>query len=61
MRISMYGLFLAIITMAGMEYTHNDTSIGSNVSGSILDPPVQTGPGRKIKHDEFLATLRLRL
>jgi hypothetical protein len=44
-----------------LEYTRNDTSIGSNVSGSILDPPVQIGPGRKIKHDEFLATLRLRL
>ena len=33
---------------------------GSNIEGSILDPPIQIGT-RKIKHDEFLATLRLRL
>jgi hypothetical protein len=44
-----------------LEYTRNDTWTGSNVSGSILDPPVGIGPGRKVKHDEFLATLRLRL
>jgi hypothetical protein len=44
-----------------LEYTHNETTIGDNVVGSILDPPVQIGPGRKIEHDEFLATLRLRL
>ena len=44
-----------------LEYTHNVTWTGSNVEGSILDPPMGIGPGRKIKHDEFLATLRLRL
>jgi hypothetical protein len=59
-----------------LEYTINDTSTGSNVDGTILQPqqpesdwedespapaPVEFGPGRKVKNDEFLATLRLRL
>lgn len=44
-----------------LEYTRNDTWTGSNVSGSILDPPLGIGPGRMVKNDEFLATLRLRL
>jgi hypothetical protein len=44
-----------------LEYTINDLNPGSNIEGSILDPPVAVGPIRDIKHDEFLATLRLKL
>jgi hypothetical protein len=44
-----------------LEYSYNDMDEGSNIQGSILDPPVSVGAIRTIDHNEFLATLRLRL
>ena len=57
-----FGLRTTIIPRLDLllEYTHNNMHPGSNIAGSILDPPVQVGTIRKIKHDEFLATLRFR-